>query len=579
MDRKIDSFTKWDTHHHINPDFYEKACKEAGYEKVNGLSHPKWSVNKMLGWMEKINMRKVVMSISTPGVYFGDNVKSSMLCRQINNYMSGLIKEYPEKLGGFGVVPLPDVEKAVLELKYAIDELHMDGLGILSNLGGYYLGDPSFAPFFEEANKRKVVIYIHPTSPIDAEQYMLLNYTYMFRMDTTRTIVDFLRSGYHKKYPDIRFVLSHGGGVLPAVIETVISDLSIENPHIQMEFDSWRHQLFADTSLIAYPEDALPQALEFFGSNHLVFGSDLCWAPTKYKYFVKEFMKADLSEQQFENIFINNAKRIFRSEKVSFNPIKTGNGFKTTDFERKSIHLHGNPIEVIEAYGKRADDNEKVQMTQWDFNELKEQLKKNGKSIGYLVMDDNPIWEMSQPDIWSIIRCFNDNVETMKANAPKQFRSCGIIDSEDSDRAIEEIDYCVHNIRVDAICLYVNIYGKAFESMFNEQLLIKLQSLRIPILVHPKKTKGIVTLAPNKIDAVTYLYSLLYMDYYDHLLSTNYVLTHAERINKFITHAVGTMLYIDPKTQKTRTAKALWEMIIQKKDYGHDCLSKFECIQ
>lgn len=311
-------YMKWDTHHHINPKIYEDELKHIGISKINGMKHPKWSEKIMLKWMDEIGIEKVIMSISTPGVYFGSDSHSRILCRKLNEYMAGLVKKHSGKIGAFAVVPLPDVDGAIEELKYALDVLKLDGIGLLSNINSNYLGNKNFRKFYEELDIRNAIIYIHPTAPEIATKYYLLNYTYFFKLDTTRTIIDFMRSGYHRDFSNIRFILSHGGGVLPAIYPTLIKGLKEENPKIEEEFEQWKSQLFVDTALISYPDEMLPTTLNFFGDNHIVFGSDLCWAQMNYKYYTKQLGTLKLTHEQFKK-YLKITSRVSLELKAQFN--------------------------------------------------------------------------------------------------------------------------------------------------------------------------------------------------------------------------------------------------------------------
>jgi len=106
MKQKVNEFKKWDTHHHINPPFYVDHISKYGYQKVYGLPQPKWSEKIMFGWMDELNLEKVIMGISMPGVHFGDDAASRAISRKCNEYMAELIKKKPNRLGAFATVPL-----------------------------------------------------------------------------------------------------------------------------------------------------------------------------------------------------------------------------------------------------------------------------------------------------------------------------------------------------------------------------------------------------------------------------------------------------------------------------------------
>ena len=231
---KTIDFEKWDVHHHIIPEFYFNDLAAAGITaEILGLQMPHWTEKMQSKMMKKHNVTRAFMSISAPGVYFKDAMFSRKFARRCNEYMAKMIKENPEKLRAFAAVPLPDVTSAIQELKYALDVLKFDGIGLLSNVNGKYLGSKEYRSFFEELNQRNAIVFVHPIVPPGKMDKKLLNVMYLFLLDTTRTIIDFVRSGYHRDFPNIKFILSHGGGVLPAIYPCLMQRLKEENPAIE----------------------------------------------------------------------------------------------------------------------------------------------------------------------------------------------------------------------------------------------------------------------------------------------------------------------------------------------------------
>ncbi len=206
-----------DVHHHILPPFYRNALNEAGIPKKFGITLPEWTLDSSKEILEKYNIKSAITSISTPGVCIGDMSLSKNLARRCNEYAAELSEKYPKMYGGFATLPLPLINETVDEIKYALDDLKMDGVTLLSNYDGKLLGNEIFAPVFRELNDRSAMVFIHPTipSPCCSDMSFLPASMYEFVCDSSRTIVNMLFSGIFETYNQIKFIVPHAGGVIP----------------------------------------------------------------------------------------------------------------------------------------------------------------------------------------------------------------------------------------------------------------------------------------------------------------------------------------------------------------------------
>jgi predicted TIM-barrel fold metal-dependent hydrolase len=212
-----------DVHHHIVPKEYVEALEKRGVRKALGVRFPKWSAEKSLEVMDQYGISAAVLSLSAPGVYFSEVNEplgfAAELARQANNLGADLIKEHPKRFGAFATIPLPDVKASIDELKSALDEKGLDGIILLSNYDGYYLGDSRFDRLFAELDRRRAVVFVHPASPpgIGASHLGLPEATMDVCFDTTKTAFSLIANGVTKRYPGVRFILAHAGGVAPYI--------------------------------------------------------------------------------------------------------------------------------------------------------------------------------------------------------------------------------------------------------------------------------------------------------------------------------------------------------------------------
>src|SRR3979411_1988884 len=150
-----------DVHHHYLPPFH----RETRLKNRGGAGLPDWSVQMSLDDMDKAGVATAVVSAVQPGVWFGDNEAARKLTREGNEYGARMVAGYPGRFGLFAAIPLPDPEGSLKEIAYAFDTLKADGIGLFTSYQDKYLGDPAFVPVYEELNRRKAAVYVHPVTP------------------------------------------------------------------------------------------------------------------------------------------------------------------------------------------------------------------------------------------------------------------------------------------------------------------------------------------------------------------------------------------------------------------------------
>ncbi len=265
-----------DTHHHVVPPEYAAWLRRRGTE-AGGLPIPDWSSQAALALMDEHGVETAILSVSTPGVHLGDDADARAMARHVNEYAATMVRAHPGRFGFFATLCLPDVRGSLIELEHAFDALGADGAVLLANSRGAYLGDQSFDPVFEELNRRQAVVFVHPSfipglEPLQGVPTFIVD----FLLDTTRAAILLARSGTLERYPDLKIILAHAGGIVPFAAYRMSAAASPSgNP---VDGIARLKRFYFDTALSGSPT-ALPSLLAFAEPDHVLFGSDFPYAP------------------------------------------------------------------------------------------------------------------------------------------------------------------------------------------------------------------------------------------------------------------------------------------------------------
>ncbi|HGO6078947.1 2-hydroxy-1-naphthoic acid nonoxidative decarboxylase [Burkholderia cenocepacia] len=267
-----------DVHQHVVPPFWADALPAHGGDP-SGWGSPTWSPESAIAFMDSLEIQTGVLSLTAPGVQGWNGQAKRDMAHQVNEYVAGLVAQWPTRFGNFATLPLPDVDGTLAEIGHAFDTLQADGVVLLSNYGGTYLGDPAFESVWAELDHRRAVVFIHPAKPaIDAVPGMpgpLLDYPF----DTTRTTVQLVLNGVIARHPNVRIILSHAGGFLPYTayrFAELAPGVRNDVPNRDGLLDLLRTFYF-DTALSA--PSALPSLTAFAQPDRMLYGSDFPYAP------------------------------------------------------------------------------------------------------------------------------------------------------------------------------------------------------------------------------------------------------------------------------------------------------------
>ena len=263
-----------DVHAHLTPPQYIQDLAGTNLLQPPTLA---WSPRKHIEDMDRADVSLAILSVTTPGVWFGDVEKGRRISRYTNDYAARLASDHKGRFGQFTAIPLPDIEGSLREIEYGLDAQKSDGVALFTNYDGKWLGDPAFDPVFEELNRRKAIAYVHPISApccVNALPY-LPDAMIEYGTDTTRAIVNYVFSGAARRFPDVAMIWSHAGGTMPFLIERF--DMSEKLPAVRANvpdgFRAEARKFFYDTAQAsnAVAMGALRQVVP---ASQIVFGTD-----------------------------------------------------------------------------------------------------------------------------------------------------------------------------------------------------------------------------------------------------------------------------------------------------------------
>jgi len=311
-----EQLAKIDVHHHILPGEYVDSLKKIGIAEVAGRPFPAWSVENMLEVMDKYHIKAAITSISAPGVYFNDEGFTIELCRTCNEFSAQLIKDYPERLGAYAVLPLPNMDASLRELEYSLDTLKLDGVTLLSSIGGYYMGASRYDELFDALNRRKAIVFMHPdVSPESGASTLTLPPSLVeFVLETTKAVSNLLFTGTIERCPDIKFIFPHAGGAIPYL--TLRLTLGQFWPglkeHVPQGVLNYLKRFYYDTAISAGPY-ALRSLQEVVDNSQILFASDYPFAPELATMATINGLEAydGFDDQALKSVFYGNACHLF----------------------------------------------------------------------------------------------------------------------------------------------------------------------------------------------------------------------------------------------------------------------------
>jgi aminocarboxymuconate-semialdehyde decarboxylase len=286
---------KYDLHTHYYPEVFFDEIRARGVDfdfdtdpagrtiikyrgaRFFGITPPMTDPVARIEAMDAARVDVEVLSLSTPNVFFAPPEEQAEVARLVNDAYADVIARYPQRFKGFASIPMDDPDAALVELERALDDLKLNGVILLSNIRGRALASPEYRPFYEEANRRGLCIFMHPMLPANPEpfQQFVLGPIVGFPCDTTLATAHLCYAGFFKDYPDIRWIIGHAGGTIPWLMERLdngFRDFEETKVHIDELPSVYLKRLYYDT--VTFSPHTLAMLRDQVGTDHMVMGSD-----------------------------------------------------------------------------------------------------------------------------------------------------------------------------------------------------------------------------------------------------------------------------------------------------------------
>jgi predicted TIM-barrel fold metal-dependent hydrolase len=308
-----------DVHHHFVPPRY---VEMVGHDRVYRQSQGRvpadlaaWTPQRAVEEMDRAGVATAMNSLSTPGTWFGDVELGRRLSRDANEYAARIAQDYPGRFGVLASLPLPDVEGSIREIEYAYDVLKADGVVLMTSYDNRWPGEKEFAPVFDELNRRKAVVLVHPCTPACCRDLItdIQDAAIEFLFDTVRAVTSLLYSGTFSRCADTRFIFCHNGSAVPVFRHRICNQWQRNPEFARLVPKGPEHELqklFYECAGASFRESFAP-LMELVTPRQMLFGTDYPWGRLTIQQTLDGLLKQGFSPAELRLIERDNALGLF----------------------------------------------------------------------------------------------------------------------------------------------------------------------------------------------------------------------------------------------------------------------------
>lgn len=272
-----------------------------------------WNMQTRLKVMQKLGVNMQVLSFGNPLMSYAPPKRAKKASRMLNIELSNIVRNYPKKFSGIGVLPVTSPNDAIDEIDFAIDELGLKGFMLGTHTGTYSIYDEHFMPVLERIVRRNVPIYIHPILSQDSGSTDFLTMTgLLFPNETSKVAIRIMLNGFMDRFPRAKIVLAHLGGMLPFCLGRLnrAAAKSPDGSKLRSTPEKYLQMFYLDS--ISYFAPAIEYAVRLWGARKIMLGSDYpySWSDNLNK-IVGVVSRSNINEKEKDLILGENATRLF----------------------------------------------------------------------------------------------------------------------------------------------------------------------------------------------------------------------------------------------------------------------------
>ncbi|MDR1774962.1 MAG: amidohydrolase [Actinomycetes bacterium] len=305
--------------HAVWPDYLEEVRNnfftEDGFPMVTD-----WTPEKHLDYMDRAGIQWSLLTLASPHPHYHNDQRCAEICRSFNEQSAELKRKLPDRFGWAATLPHPNVDLAMEEALYALDELDATTIKVATNSRGLYMGDPTLDPLFELASERGLTVIMHPAKPWPVNERVFSAWIvplYEFLADSTRAVLNMIFNGVFSRYPNFKLVVPHNGSFLPNIysrIGMIAGMLARRGIEIEVDVDAIFERLYFDNAGNANPNSDI--LLHCAPADHLMYASDYPFTPEPVATALCKEMKEYYAAHPVigpvqEEIFAGNARKLF----------------------------------------------------------------------------------------------------------------------------------------------------------------------------------------------------------------------------------------------------------------------------